>query len=94
MNNEELIEYAIRTSKIIKEEIKPILIDYFYKQQEVNQKAIEYIKSKENGKCIHNGIEKGAYTFVLDFDKAREFIWELLEILEDKEETDTNVGEV
>ena len=64
------------------------------KQQEINQKAIEYIKSKENGKCIHNGIEKGAYTFVLDFDKAREFIWELLEILEDKEETDTNVGEV
>ena len=47
MNNEELIEYAIRTSKIIKEEIKPILIDYFYKQQEINQKAIEYIKSKE-----------------------------------------------
>ena len=55
------------------------------KQQEINKKAIEYIKSKENGKCIHNGIEKGAYTFVLDFDKAREFIWELLEILEDKE---------
>lgn len=55
------------------------------KQKEINQKAIEYIKSKENGKCIHNGIEKGAYTFVLDFDEAREFIWELLQILEDKE---------
>lgn len=55
------------------------------KQKEVIEKAIEYIKSKENGKCIHNGIEKGAYTFVLDFDEAREFIWELLQILEDKE---------
>lgn len=53
------------------------------KQKEINKKAIEYIKSKENGKCIRNGIEKGAYTFVLDFDKAREFIWELLQILED-----------
>ena len=55
------------------------------KQQEIIDKAVEYIKNKENGKCIHNGIEKGAYTFVLDFDKAREFIWELLQILEDKE---------
>ena len=31
MNNDELIEYAIRTSEAIKEEIKPKLIDYFYK---------------------------------------------------------------
>lgn len=35
MNNDELIEYAIRTSKAIKEEIKPKLIDYFYKQKKV-----------------------------------------------------------
>ncbi len=35
MNNEELIEYAIRTSKAIKEDVKPKLIHYFYKQKEV-----------------------------------------------------------
>ena len=40
MNNGELIEYAIRTSNAIKEEIKPKLIDYFYKQKEVIDKAI------------------------------------------------------
>lgn len=33
MNNDELIEYSIRTSETIKEEIKPKLIDYFYKQK-------------------------------------------------------------
>ena len=35
MNNDELIEYSIRTSETIKEEIKPKLIDYFYKQKKV-----------------------------------------------------------
>ena len=40
MNNDELIEYAIRTSNAIKEEVKPQLIDYFYKQREVIDKAI------------------------------------------------------
>lgn len=35
MNNDELIEYAIRTSNAIKEEVKPKLIDYFYKQKKV-----------------------------------------------------------
>lgn len=35
MNNDELVEYAIRTSNAIKEEVKPKLIDYFYKQKEV-----------------------------------------------------------
>ena len=98
MEKEELDRYRIRDYYMIPTEIVDNVFYEFEiqlkKQQEINQKAIEYIKSKENGKCIHNGIEKGAYTFVLDFDKAREFIWELLEILEDKEETDTNVGEV
>ena len=41
MNNDELIEYAIRTSKAIKEEVKPKLIDYFYKQKEVIDKALD-----------------------------------------------------
>ena len=98
MEKELLDRYRIRDYYMIPTEIVDNVFYEFEiqlkKQQEINQKAIEYIKSKENGKCIHNGIEKGAYTFVLDFDKAREFIWELLEILEDKEETDTNVGEV
>ena len=40
MNNDELIEYSIRTSEAIKEEIKPKLIDYFYKQKEVIDRAI------------------------------------------------------
>lgn len=35
MNNDELIEYAIRSSNAIKEEVKPKLIDYFYKQKKV-----------------------------------------------------------
>lgn len=48
-------------------------------------KAIEYIESKNNGYCIKNGEEKGAFTFLLDFDKAREFIWKLLEILKEVE---------
>ena len=57
-------------------------------QQKVNQletnrdEAIKLIKSKNNGVCIKNGIEKNAYTFLLDFDEAREFVWELEEILE------------
>ena len=55
------------------------------KYKEVIDKAIEYIESKNNGYCIKNGEEKGAFTFLLDFDKAREFIWKLLEILKEVE---------
>lgn len=55
------------------------------KYKEVIDKAIEYIESKNNGHCIINGEEKGAFTFVLDFDEAREFIWELLDILKEVE---------
>ena len=55
------------------------------KYKEVIDKAIEYIESKNNGHCIINGEEKGAFTFVLDFDEAREFIWKLLEILKEVE---------
>lgn len=44
MNNDELIEYAIRTSKVIKEEIKHKLIDYFYQKQE----RIEYLERSNN----------------------------------------------
>ena len=44
MNNDELIEYAIRTSKVIKEEIKPKLIDYFYQKQA----RMEYLERSNN----------------------------------------------
>lgn len=56
----------------------------YYKQKKVIDKIESLIKSKDNGTCIHNNERRGAYTFVLDFDEAREFIWELLQILEDK----------
>lgn len=46
MNNDELIEYAIRTSNAIKEEVKPKLIDYFYKQREVINRAVKYIENE------------------------------------------------
>ena len=44
MNNDELIEYTIRTSEAIKEEIKPKLIDYFYKKQE----RMKYLERSNN----------------------------------------------
>lgn len=46
MNNDELIEYTIRTSEAIKEEIKPKLIDYFYKQKKVINRAVKYIENE------------------------------------------------
>ena len=55
------------------------------KYKEVIDKAIEYIESKNNGVCIINGKEKEAFTFLLDFDEAREFIWKLLGILKEVE---------
>ena len=55
------------------------------KYKEVIDKAIEYIESKNNGVCIINGKEKEAFTFLLDFDEAREFIWKLLDILKELE---------
>ena len=51
------------------------------KLKEVIDKSIEYIESKNNGHCIINGEEKGAFTFILNFDAGREFIWKLLDIL-------------
>ena len=58
----------------------------YQKVKERNDKAIEFIESKNNGICIVNGEEKGAYTFLLDFDKSREFVWSLLEILKGNNE--------
>ena len=56
------------------------------KQKEVIDKIKSLIKSKDNGTCIHNNKRRGAYTFVLDFDEAREFIWNLEDILEEVSE--------
>lgn len=53
------------------------------KYKEVINKIKELIESKNNGVCIINGKEKEAFTFLLDFDEAREFIWKLLDILKE-----------
>ena len=51
------------------------------KYKEVIDEAIKYIESKNKGHCIINGEEKGAFTFILNFDAGSEFIWKLLDIL-------------
>lgn len=81
----EILEYILGEDTLREIIGKPT---YEELQQKVNQletnrdEVIELLKSKNNDKCIINGKEKNAYTFVLDFDKAREFIWEVEEILE------------
>lgn len=55
-------------------------------QKEVIDKIKSLIKSKDNGICIQNNEEKGAYTFVLNFDEARKFIWDLEDILKEVSE--------
>lgn len=51
--------------------------------KEVINKIESLIKSKGNDTCIHNNERRGAYTFVLNFDEAREFVWNLEDILKD-----------
>lgn len=51
--------------------------------KEVINKIESLIKSKDNGTCIHNNERRGAYTFVLNFDEAREFVWNLEDILKE-----------
>ena len=55
------------------------------KYKEVIDKLKELIESKKNSVCVKNGKEKEAFTFLLDFDEAREFIWKLLDILKEVE---------
>ena len=62
-----------------------LLVNCIKKQKEVIDEAIKYIESKNNGHCIINGEEKGAFTFILNFDAGREFIWKLLDILKEVE---------
>lgn len=94
MTKEDYIQYYIQGSDhyLIPKDIFDELYDEMnnwkrdvQKYKEVIDKAIELIESKNNGVCVINGEEKGAFTFVLDFDKAREFIWDLLEILKEVE---------
>ena len=61
------------------------ILEQNQKYKEVIDKLKELIESKNNGVCVINGKEKEAFTFLLDFDKAREFIWGLLEILKEVE---------
>lgn len=56
------------------------------KQKEVIDKIKSLIKSKDNGTCIHDNERRGAYTFILDFDEAREFVWKLEDILKEVSE--------
>ena len=56
------------------------------RQKKVIDKIESLIKSKDNGTCIHNNERRGAYTFVLDFDEAREFVWNLEDILKEVSE--------
>ena len=85
------IDYNTKYIKQLQQENQKLKIQISAKEEvankykEVIDKAIEYIESKNNGYCIKNGEEKGAFTFLLDFDKAREFIWKLLEILNEVE---------
>ena len=51
------------------------------KQKEVIDKIKKLIKSKDNGTCFYNNKKRCAYTFVLNFDEARQFIWDLEDIL-------------
>ena len=62
----------------------------YQKVKDRNDKAIEFIESKNNGICIVNGEEKGTYTFLLDFDKSREFVWSLLDILKGNNDGNTS----
>ena len=56
------------------------------KQKEVIDKIKKLIKSKDNGTCFYNNKKRGAYTFVLNFDEARQFIWNLEDILKEVSE--------
>lgn len=58
MNNEELIEYAIRTSKAIKEDVKPKLIHYFYKQREVINRATNWTIKYQTEWCQEDEVIK------------------------------------
>lgn len=79
MNKDELIEYAIRTSEEIKEEKKPELINYFYKQQTVIDRlnneidlVIELIKQQptEDDSWILNRLN--AFKNILEDKEASE----------------------
>lgn len=92
MTKEDYFKYHIQGSEhyLIPKDIFDELFDEMEswkqdtnKYKEVIDKAIEYIESKNNGVCIINGKEKEAFTFLLDFDEARGFIWNLLDILKE-----------
>ena len=84
MNKEEIDkwlneEYGCSYTRL--EELHDFYFEKYCDLRDRINKAIEYIENKNNGVCIVNGEEKDAYTFLLDFKKSREFVWQLLEIL-------------
>lgn len=99
MNKEEIKDYItelesmFELSKLEEHRINILKVGIYINQlqqenqkyKEVIDKLKEFIESKNNGVCVINGKEKEAFTFLLDFDKAREFIWELLDILKEVE---------
>ena len=87
MKKEELDRYRIRDYYMIPTEIVDNVFYEFEtqlkKQKEINKKAIEYIKEID-----FNYLEETCQ------NSTKEYLERILQILEDKEETDTNVGEV
>ena len=68
---------SMQELEILREQVK--------KQKEVIDKIKKLIKSKDNGICFYNNKKRSAYTFVLNFDEARQFIWDLEDILNEVE---------
>lgn len=80
----EATNYLYQTKSLFEE--KEQLQQENEQQKEIIDKIESLIKSKDNGTCIHNNERRGAYTFVLDFDEAREFVWNLEDILKEVSE--------
>lgn len=83
-NDMDLYDLFKTYNKMLK--INETLEQQIKKQKEAIDKIKKLVESKDNGICVRNGEEKGAYTFVLNFDKAREFIWNLEDILKEVSE--------
>lgn len=81
MNNDELIDYAIRTSEAIKEEKIPELIDYFYKKQE----RIEYLE-RSNNRREYTILEQRQEISNLEenWNKLKEYFNERIEICDNR----------
>ena len=94
-DREELYDKCENMEQLFDKYYLPLLDKYYnkiYELQRENKQLKELIdkiesliKSKDNGTCIHNNERRGAYTFVLNFDETREFVWNLEDILKEVE---------